>query len=579
MKLFNSSKMRFVLVGFIATLAFGGSSAKADYTFGEPTNLGSVVNSSAYDEAPSISADGLTLYFNSNRPGGYGAFDLWKTTRPTRKDTWGQPENLGPMVNSSAREGGACISADGLSLYFNSTRPGGYGPVLWGDIWMTERATTSDTWDDPVNLGPIVNSSSHALGASISYDGLSLFFGSNRAGEPGNDDICVTTRATIDDDWQQPVNLGSVVNSLAHDGGPSISSDGLALFFSGYAIAPYRSGGYGNADLWITTRPSVSDPWGEPMNLGSTINTSYYDFLPCISSDGRTLYFMSDRPGGYGLWDLWQLAIEPVVDLNGDGIVDAADMCIMVDHWGDNYSLCDIGPTPLGDGIVDVQDLIVLAEHLFEEIFPPGLVAYWKLDEAEGNLAHNSISDNHGIIHEEPLWQPQSGKKGGALELDGVNDYIDTDFVMNPAESAFSAFAWIKGGMPGQVIISQTDGPGGAGEIWLGADAVEGKLMTKLRAPSGRSPAPPMVADVVITDGQWHHVGIVVTEQKVRHLYIDGIRATFDTQPVVLPSSDGGLHIGSGKNLGAVTFFSGLIDDIRIYNKALSAEEITALSK
>ncbi len=56
------------------------------------------------------------------------------------------------------------------------------------------------------------------------------------------------------------------------------------------------------------------------------------------------------------------------VDLNGDGIVDAADMCIIVDHWGEDYSLCDIGPMPWGDGVVDVQDLIVLAEHLFEEV-------------------------------------------------------------------------------------------------------------------------------------------------------------------------------------------------------------------
>ncbi len=59
-----------------------------------------------------------------------------------------------------------------------------------------------------------------------------------------------------------------------------------------------------------------------------------------------------------------------IVDFNGDGIVDAADMCIVIDHQGENYPLCDIGPTPLGDGIVDLRDLIVLAEHLFEE-FPP----------------------------------------------------------------------------------------------------------------------------------------------------------------------------------------------------------------
>jgi len=315
------------------------------------------------------------------------------------------------------------------------------------------------------------------------------------------------------------------------------------------------------------------------VNLGPTVNGVDSDIGPSISPDESTLYFSSDRPGGSGGIDLWQAPIEPIVDLNGDGIVDSADMCIIVDHWGENYSLCDIGPTPLGDGIVDFQDLIVLAEHLFEEIFPPGLVAYWKLDEAEGNLAHNSISENHGILYGEPIWQPVDGKKDGSLEFDGVDDYVDTGFVLNPAESAFSVFTWIKGGAPGQVILSQTDGPGGTGEIWLGADAVEGKLMTKLRSPSGRSPAPPMVADVIITDGQWHHVGIVVAEQKVRHLYVDGIRVAFDAQPVLLPSSDGGLHIGAGKNLGADTLFSGLIDDVRIYDAVLTPEEIAALAQ
>jgi hypothetical protein len=60
--------------------------------------------------------------------------------------------------------------------------------------------------------------------------------------------------------------------------------------------------------------------------------------------------------------------IEPIVDLNSDGIVDSADICIIIDHWGTDQPLCDVGPMPWGDGIVDVQDLIVLAEHLFKEI-------------------------------------------------------------------------------------------------------------------------------------------------------------------------------------------------------------------
>jgi hypothetical protein len=89
-----------------------------------------------------------------------------------------------------------------------------------------------------------------------------------------------------------------------------------------------------------------------------------------ISADGLSLFFGSNRPGGYGSGDIWQVPIIPVVDFNVDGIVDSADMIIMVDNWGTDNSLCDIGPMPWGDGIVDVQDLIVLAEHLFEEIPP-----------------------------------------------------------------------------------------------------------------------------------------------------------------------------------------------------------------
>ena len=106
------------------------------------------------------------------------------------------------------------------------------------------------------------------------------------------------------------------------------------------------------------------------MNLGSKVNSSVPDVGPSISDDGQTLFFMSMRSGGFGSFDAWQVSIEPVVDLNADGIVDAADMCIIVDHWGTGEPLCDIGPMPWGDGIVDVQDLVVLAEHLFEEVPP-----------------------------------------------------------------------------------------------------------------------------------------------------------------------------------------------------------------
>ena len=228
----------------------------------------------------------------------------------------------------------------------------------------------------PINLGPTVNSSSRDAGPSISADGLWLFFASERPGGSGGRDLYVTTRATTDDEWGTPVNLGPTVNSSSNDTTPDISTDGLCLFFGSR-----RPGGSGGSDLWFTRRASTSSPWEPPVWLGPTINSSYREHNPCISADGSTLYLISDWPGSIGNTDLWQAPIIPIVDLNGDGIVDSADMCIIVDHWGTDYPLCDIGPMPWGDGVVDVQDLIVIAEHLFEA-FPP--VAPVEVNEGDG---------------------------------------------------------------------------------------------------------------------------------------------------------------------------------------------------
>ena len=393
----------------ILVLAMGliPSVANADFTFGEPTNMGPTINTSSDDGLGCLSSDGLEMYFDSKRPGGSGSVDLWVTTRPTVSDPWGAPVNLRPPVNTSAWEEGPSLSADGLLLFFHSNRSGGYGQM---DIWVTTRATTNDDWGEPGNLGQIVNSSNHDFFSRISTDGLSLFFESSRPGGQGDWDLWVTTRATISDPWGIPVNLGPPVNSSYLEQTPTILADGLVLFFSSN-----RPGGFGGTDLRVVTRATTDDPWGPPVNLGPTVNTSAGEAAANILRDVSTLYFCSTRPGGLGGWDIWQAPILPVVDFNGDGIVDAADMCIMVEYWGTDEPLCDIGPTPLGDGIVDIQDLIVLAEHLFEEMDDPTLIAHWELDETEGDIAYDSANDNDGTVYGDPAWQPEGGMVDGAL--------------------------------------------------------------------------------------------------------------------------------------------------------------------
>jgi len=149
------------------------------------------------------------------------------------------------------------------------------------------------------------------------------------------------------------------------------------------------------------------------------------------------------------------------------------------------------------------------------------------------------------------------GKGGGALKFDGSNDCVVTDFVLNPATGPFSVFAWIKGGAAGQVIVSQ-DGSAG-GTDWLAASAA-GRLMTALGGQA-------LTGSKVIADGQWHEVGLT-WDGSSRTLYIDGSGAGTD-KPTGLVGLTGGLNIGTGSSLAAGTFWSGLIDDVRIYNRAV----------
>jgi hypothetical protein len=548
-------KTKKMLAILILALCLAIEVANADFTFGTPTNLGPTVNSASIEGAPSVTADGLELYFECDRPSGFGSNDMWVTTRATTNDPWGEPVNLGPTVNTSYWDGASNITADGLSLFFASARPGGSGEP---DLYVTTRATKDDPWGEPVNLGPTLNSPYFEDGNYISADGLSLYFSSRCAGGYGDFDIWVTTRATLSDPWGEPVNLGPTINTSAWDFGPHITADGRNLLFSSG-----KPGGVGGHDIYVTTRATTSDPWKEPVNLGPVVNSLADERCPNISADGFAIRFHSNRTGGYGGWDIWQAPILPIVDFNGDGIVDAADMCIMVDNWGTDEPMCDIGPMPWGDGIVDVRDLVVLAEHFFTY---PGALAYWKLDEAEGDIAQDSANDNDGNVHGDPAWQPEGGMLDGVLQLDGIDDYISTPFVLNPADGKFNVFVWIKGGAPGQTVLSQA---GGAN--WLCADAFEGNLMTELKSP-GRS-AGPMFSQTNITDGNWHHIGFV-WDGSHRTLYVDDVAVAEDAQDG-LEGSDNGLHIGTGKAMESGSFFSGLIDDVRIRSAPLRTGSTT----
>jgi hypothetical protein len=302
------TKHRIFKLSALAALASFNVGAQPIYSdWSEPVNLGPVINTGYNDQHPAISKDGLSLYFTSNRPGGYGADDLWVSQRASVDDAWGPPQNLGPVINTGAVEFSPAFSRDGHWLFFHSDRPGGYGGL---DIWASHRVDVHDdfAWEPPVNLGPGVNSPYDDAGPTLFEDDetgiTTLYFTSlNRPGGLGDWDIYASILGP-----GGTFGPAALVVELSAPGGPAdgrdtrtaIRHDGLEIF-----LTSNRPGGIGSGDLWVSTRATTLDAWSTPVNVGPSVNTIYFDGAPALSSDGETLFFYSTRPGGFGANDLY----------------------------------------------------------------------------------------------------------------------------------------------------------------------------------------------------------------------------------------------------------------------------------
>ena len=360
MKLFEVPMVVTSLVGLFCLSGLGTPPAHADFTFGEPVSVGRVIPALDSRDAPISSAtlDGLEMYFHeADRQGGQGGYDLWVLKRDSIDADWRPPENLGPAVNGPSLDCNPAISPDGLTLYFTSGRPGGYGG---DDLYMTTRATRNAPWGQAVNMGPKVNTPQGDGSPRVSPDNLELYFESDRPGGYGGLDIYVCRRATASDPWGDPVNLGPVVNSPYDEAVPHLSPDGLLLIFSDFFVAGARPGGYGNVDAWVARRATLASPWQTPVNMGPIINSQGFDIACAISPDGSTLYLWSNQGTGQSIY---QAPILPIVDFNGDAKVDEEDLALLLVEVGKKTSVCDIGPFAWGDGVVDDEDLKVFMEY------------------------------------------------------------------------------------------------------------------------------------------------------------------------------------------------------------------------
>lgn len=265
-----------------------------------PVNLGPPVNTSLGEFNAFLSKDGLSLYFACDaRCPGFGGFDIWVSGRASETDPWGPPENLGPTINTAFNDHVPTLSPDGHRLYFASDRPG----LGANDIYVSRRHDKRDDlgWQAPVDLGDQVNTAANEVPTSLFDEDesgtLTLYIASNRPGGMGDDDIYTVTMG-FDETWGPVVSVQEL-NTPFRDTGPFIRRDGLELF-----MASNRPGTAGPSDVWVSTRPSTSDPWSDPVNL-QVVNSAVLDARPALSFDGTALYFNSTRPGGAGAFDLW----------------------------------------------------------------------------------------------------------------------------------------------------------------------------------------------------------------------------------------------------------------------------------
>lgn len=274
--------------------------------------LVSAINSSYWDFAPSIRADGNLLMFTSRRPstndqklGGtkdYGD-DIFYSLKDSN-GVWSAPVAVPAPVNSHDDEGVASLARDGQTVFFSiCRRPDGSGDC---DLYFSQLNGT--TFSQPTNLGRSTNSREWDGQPSISADGGQLYFSSKRRNsQNGSEDIWVSYKNS-DGSWGMPVNLGDSINTPMSERSPFLAADGKTLYFSSNGHP-----GFGDHDLFVT-RKQPDGSWSTPENLGSPINTSGEDEYLTIPARGEKILYSSQRDGSdYNIYEATlPLSLQPV---------------------------------------------------------------------------------------------------------------------------------------------------------------------------------------------------------------------------------------------------------------------------
>ena len=271
------------------------------------TNMGEKINDKGDDATPSLNTEGDLIVFSSRRDANIGGKDdpndgkpfqdVWISRLDTATGKWGDAENL-VKLNSDGHEGVMSISPDGNTILIYKNTGAGTGS---GDIWYARTKGDPTDWNRPREFEGEFNSSYFETSACLAPGGKTMFFISERPDgkASGNGDVWMCERLNRKE-WKKPVNLGTNVNSQYDEISVTVHPNGKTVFFA--SNSEKSMGGY---DIFKTEL--VNGKWTDPVNLGYPINTMADELHFNLSADGKKAYLASNRPGGYGLYDLYEV--------------------------------------------------------------------------------------------------------------------------------------------------------------------------------------------------------------------------------------------------------------------------------
>jgi len=279
------------------TLALGDS-APRPYHFEVPQVISELRSDLGRTDNPTLTADLLEIFFTTDRLSGNG--DVWSARRTDVVHPFSPPAAVAE-VNTSTFETSSAISADGLTLWFGSDRPGGVGST---DIWVSSRPNRSSAWSTPVNVVAL-NTAAEDIPRPPGQHGLVMPM-SSKTTTSAVYQTFFATRASAGAPFGPPVLLSELAHPDTSTVDGFLTDDGLTMFYSSSPLttppdAATTDAGLPTADLYVAFLRSVNEPFVLTQPLDD-LNTPGDEPDPFLTPDGKTLYFTSDRDGSLNLY-------------------------------------------------------------------------------------------------------------------------------------------------------------------------------------------------------------------------------------------------------------------------------------